>query len=172
MSIIDNFGSRLKFRIWHKNLKRFLTGEEWYLNMDGKLGFAEFPMGNGDNAANSVFTPVINQERFVIEQCTGALDKNKKLIYEGDIVKVKRCFSRPKVIERMYRDVMKHEIDYEFHEGEEEVGHLFWSWCSHKWMVSYEWKHYDDFDDFSGVEHRHEVIGNIHENGELVKYEE
>lgn len=156
------YNNRFRFRVWHKNLRKFLTEDEWYMGIDGKIRYHE--MGGGMELV---------EEPHVIEQCTGAKDKNEKLIYEGDIVKVKRSWLRPKVVEKTNRGKITHEIDYEWKVAEEEeVGHIIWSWCSHKWLVSYEYKRYDDTDDFSGIAHRYEVIGNVHENGELVKYED
>jgi uncharacterized phage protein (TIGR01671 family) len=169
-SFMRDYDARFRFRVWHKEFKRFLTGEEWFLDMDGKLRFAEYPQGNGDNAADSVFEPVKNPEAFVIETCTGAVDKNQKLIYEGDILKVKRSWTRPKVVEKTYRGVVKHELDYEFHEGDEEVGYVCWLPFQYGYNISYEHLRYDDYDDFHGIDHRYEIIGNVHENQELVNY--
>lgn len=157
MSLID-YDSRFKFRIWHKEFKRFLTGEEWYLDLNGQVYFFNQPF------SESAKEFIKCKEPYVLQQCTGATDKNKKLIYEGDIVKVKRSFVRPFINDNI-------EIDYKFEEGEEETGHILWFWCSYKYLVSYEHIRHDDFDDFNGIAHRHEIIGNICENPKLVKYE-
>jgi uncharacterized phage protein (TIGR01671 family) len=96
-----------------------------------------------------------------IEFSTGLKDNNNKEIYEGDIVKVKRCFTRP---------VVKNgQIDYNFIEGNEEIGQVMYLWDG-SLTVCYEHIRSDDFDkDILHVKHRVEVIGNIHENPELLK---
>jgi uncharacterized phage protein (TIGR01671 family) len=98
-----------------------------------------------------------------IQWFTGLTDKNDKEIYEGDIVKINRCYTRPFVNE-------KQQIDYKFiDDGEVEVGQVLWGWNSQKYLVSYEHIRYDDIEDFDKPSHRVEVIGNIFENPELLK---
>lgn len=110
---------------------------------------------------SGVFRPLYEpREDYVIMQWTGGEDKNKKEIYEGDIVKVQRCYTRPFIND----DV---EIDYKHIEGEEEVGYILWGWATYNFLIGY--RRYDDYDDFR-VGHRCEVIGNVFENPELVPW--
>jgi uncharacterized phage protein (TIGR01671 family) len=155
-----DYRDRFRYRVWHKEFNRFLTGEEWYLDMDGRLRFAEYPQGNGDNSANSVFTPVGNPDKFVIQTCTGAEDKNKKLIYEGDIVRVKRCHT-------VSREVSKNCHTVDLIEDGEEVG--FVCWLPFQYGYSIAFRSYDDIAEFDGIDHRIEVIGNTCENAELIR---
>ena len=104
----------------------------------------------------------LDDGKYPIQQYTGLTDKNNIEVYDGDIVKINRCYTRPFVNE-------KQQIDYKFIEGEVEVGKVLWGWNTQKYLVSYEHIRYDDIEDFDKPSHRVEVIGNIFEHSELLK---
>lgn len=68
---------RLKFRVWDKYFNNYWTDEEVKNNIEWLL----YP----DNE---------NIEDVIIEQSTGLRDKNGKLIFEGDVVKITDRSSR------------------------------------------------------------------------------
>ncbi len=61
---------RFKFRVWDERNKRYFIGTPCH-NSDGEI---------------TVLRPLFDWH--IIEQCTGIKDKNNKLIYEGDVVRV------------------------------------------------------------------------------------
>ena len=52
---------RLRFRVWDKNQQKYINPSHIYLKTDGTFNY--------------------NQEKLIIEQCTGLKDKDGKLIY-------------------------------------------------------------------------------------------
>jgi uncharacterized phage protein (TIGR01671 family) len=135
--------NRFNFRMWDINTKRF-----YYMYLDELIGLTR--------------TISIPKEA-TIQQYTGLNDKNNIEVYEGDIVKINRCYIRPFVNE-------KQQIDYKIiDDGEIEIGQVIWGWNTQKYLVSYEHIRYDDVEDFDSKSHRVEVIGNIFEHENLLK---
>ena len=104
----------------------------------------------------------LDDGKYPIQQYTGLTDKNNIEVYDGDIVKINRCYTRTFVNE-------KQQIGYKFIEGEVEVGKVLWGWNTQKYLVSYEHIRYDDIEDFDKPSHRVEVIGNIFEHKHLLE---
>jgi uncharacterized phage protein (TIGR01671 family) len=142
-------GRAIKFRVWAARENRWcLSGE--YIGYEHGLTITGFEFGR----TNLMLSPAMTSEEveryrresFVIEQFTGLLDKNAKEIYEGDIVRYTTKFE--------HGDAFANNI-----------GAVRWD---------PQWAMYD-FDDngtsiLDGdfVRASMEVIGNIHENPELL----
>jgi len=151
----------LKFRVWSVDNKQFVKSiyhahTECYICISAMFGNPVIFSQYGEEVE-------LHETKYIIQQYTGLKDKNGKGVYEGDIVKINRCYIRPFVNE-------KQQIDYKFiDDGEVEVGQVLWGWNTQKYLVSYEHIRHDDIEDFDKPSHRVEVIGNIFENPELLK---
>ena len=122
---------RFKFRVWFNSIKRYSRNtDNLCLGEDGSLGsFDSYGC--------------YSEDAYTIEQCTGLRDKNRKLIYEGDILGYKDYADKRVVVwDNKYMAYRVHDED------NVDCGSV-----------------YQEYIGEFGIE----VIGNIHENPELLK---
>ena len=76
-----------KFRVFNKNLGRFVNYDEWFISLDGRLMF--YSIGDGIPLSSDKADRLIEckAENYIIQQFTGLLDINDKELYEGDLIK-------------------------------------------------------------------------------------
>lgn len=129
---------RFKFRVWDKQNECYAYSNNsdvdlLYIETDGNLTYGVY--SNDDE--NMSYIP---ESEVIIEQCTGLKDRNSRLIYEGDIVKLSS--------------------------DREVVCPVVWDTEETGFCVKYKKELYR----FNTYKKHHliEVIGNIHENKELL----
>ena len=127
----------MEFRFWDKQAKKFVDGNLISINGNGRISYAHGNPVGGDG---------MNGERFIVQRFTGLLDKNKKKIYEGDIV---GSFSNTQNSE------------------------VFWENDGGFWAIYLYFSSHPDSQPEMELLSNHlgaiSVIGNVCENGDLVK---
>lgn len=142
----------IKFRAWDKEKSRWVREYDYQLEKQGDPAYKkEYGEDSGwlDGEVASDLDLVNDRltiDRYIWEQYTGLKDKNGKEIYEGDIV----------------TDALgnKHTVEWD----DEEVRYYFQPVGS----TYYYDRVAPETTDYSTMEGRWSVIGNIHENPELL----
>lgn len=137
----------LKFRAWDNLEKDYLNEEDMAINNLNNIFIFEIYDKNDTDLWYTRLLPDPDNKRHVIEQYTGLKDKNGREIYEGDIVSVR---DSPVVVE-------------------DEKGVCYVAWSSV--LAGFILKGSDayKFDEQSLSDLKLIIIGNIHENSELLE---
>lgn len=132
------------FRAWHKKLNRYLEPHEFYITPIGEVATACFTTLDGEvitvNSIEDFSCDDFEEGLVILEEYTGLKDKKGKEIYEGDIVRVGGKWKLAVAYTRAFCAFELQNTD------REECMDL-----RHEHMGRYE------------------VIGNIHENSELLE---
>lgn len=127
---------RFRLRAWNKEEK------EMYYDVEGQYDNGCNGMGTMDHQC---LTDLLEDERYIVEQCTGLKDKNGRLIYEGDIVRVTGdCMTIPPYLESKLAKVVWEINCFCFNFPHEDESYFSECW---------------DYD----------ILGNIHENADLLE---
>ena len=137
----------IKFRVWDNLEKSYLNEEDIAINNLNNIFIFEIYDKNDTDLWYTRLLPDPDNKRHVIEQYTGLKDKNGREIYEGDIVSVR---DSPVAVE-----------------DEEGVCYVAWSSV----LAGFILKGSDayKFDEQSLSDLKLIIIGNIHENPELLE---
>ena len=139
---------RFKFRVWDVQNQKYLYFD--LLNKGSMSDFGYFATEEAPDYNEQIKCPDTNCWALIIEQCTGLRDKNGKLIYEGDIIE-----------KQNQKFVIKYEFDSFVACSEEKkpvsiYGLFTFKLCFGGWPEK-------------ETENTIKVIGNIHENPELLE---
>ena len=134
---------KLGFRVLDKETNDYGISDFLLLDSNGKLMFFNFA---GDN----VKIQYVNQKNFVVEHATGVLDKNGKMIYVGDIIRMR--FSYDKRFIDNFVVVEDKASPY--------IGLLTEPKCTEVFVLARR------------LSRQYEIIGDIHHNPELLEENE
>lgn len=133
---------RFRFRVWDTEKKEMIYGAEFTYDY-------MYPCLGGKIIEENCFGDVLENKRYIVEQCTGLKDKNGRLIYENDIIKITEGVLPvdPKYVDCLFKAIW---IDIGF--------------C----LETLNGKDGLDFCECW----EYEVVGNLHENPELLVVKE
>ncbi|KRO28101.1 hypothetical protein DY78_GL002684 [Lactiplantibacillus fabifermentans DSM 21115] len=131
----------IKFRAWDKENEIYLYNvQDAY---DTLSGFVKYDDGEYAEYDESCFGDFLNNERYAVKQFTGLKDVNGQDVYEGDIVKSNYTYAQPKISQIIIEDGNSYILGEDVATGNE-------------MLVS---------DHIGEIE----IIGNVHENPELLE---
>lgn len=131
----------LKFRAWYKSGKKMIYNIQNEFEERIELGM-------------DCFSDYLKNDDFIVEQYTGLHDKNGKEIYEGDILKWK-C----------YREIVEGGV--EEIEIIEKIAKVYWEEGDASFVVGHWLRQLGRL--VNEDKNEAEIIGNIHDNSELLE---
>jgi len=155
---------RFMFRAWNKEAKTMhYSAEETYNGIFGK-----------PKIEHTSFSGLLNDNQYIIMQCTGLKDKNGKLIYEGDIAKLPTNCNKKLHGNYSLQEVVWRNGFWVLSYISSETGHKLprgytASFLYYQWSDEFEKEFIFSNDDIFCTYNTLEVIGNIYENPELLK---
>jgi len=167
----------MKFRIWDKHSKCFVSEYEntagenrlkHFIDANGEVGKIIYPLDGSFGSEDNI----VNQNDYVIQRFTDLFDKNNKEIFEGDILTHKNRKYKSKVefgARLVYRSI---DSEGYYHYNLNNGFLLRLIDCDKDLMVNFEFDekevHKEKLQLLQLLET--EVIGNIFENEELLKW--
>ncbi len=136
---------RFKFRVWEVKNNKYRTRCQHLADMTIDIETGLLLYGEGMEIYGD------ESMSYILEQCTGLKDKNGKLVFEGDILLIKS-----EVYEHYYSEPVEKEYRHLVRWRENQTGYYPFCYGLHQEYESTTF----------------EVIGNVHENPELLKNED
>lgn len=131
----------IKFRAWDNESEIYLYNvQDAYDTLSGSVKYDD---GEDADYDECCFGDFLDNKRYDVEQFTGLIDVNGKDIYEGDIIKSSYKYAQPKISQIIIEDGNSYILGEDLATGNE-------------MLVS---------DHIGEIE----VIGNVHENPELLE---
>lgn len=160
---------RFRVRVWNKKEKEMIYNAEFaYDGMNYNLE-GELIGPNRNDGHICCLAEYLNDSNYESMQCTGLKDKNGKLIYEGDIIRVQYIGAQIPLFSRQFSNLPKDEIfaiiyDHDWHKFR----------CENPNYKKTCEIHSLDLDaiQINTENKQYEIIGNIYQNLELIEEQE